>query len=70
MASYLQHRAEHCRKTAALYKLRAEQEAGCSEREYYFDLHRYWLRSAIVYEEKAEPRRPYVGISVLGTTRR
>jgi hypothetical protein len=56
MASYLQRKAEQCRKAAAEYKLRAEQEAGCSEREYYFELHRYWLRSAIVYEEEAEPR--------------
>ena len=57
MASYLQQKAERCRNAAAEYKLRGEQEASCPEREFYFELHRYWLRSATVCEEEAQVRR-------------
>jgi hypothetical protein len=39
------------RQAAAEFKRKAEQETSVPKREYYFDLHRYWLRLAISYEE-------------------
>ena len=39
------------RQAAAEFKRKAEQETSVSKREYYFELHRHWLRLAITYEE-------------------
>jgi hypothetical protein len=54
MTSNLEKEAAHCRQMAAEYGRRAEQETRPVERDFYFDLHRRWLRMAIVYEIEAE----------------
>jgi hypothetical protein len=45
---------ERYRQAAAEFKLKAEQEKRPSKREYYYDLHRQYLRLAIAYEEDSE----------------
>jgi hypothetical protein len=42
------------RQAAIEFKLKAEQATSISKREYYFDLHRQYLRLAIAYEEESE----------------
>ena len=54
MASEIETKAALCRRAAAEYKLRAEQEMHFP---FYLQLHRQWLRQAIVYEEEAQVRR-------------
>jgi hypothetical protein len=54
MASNLEAEAAQCRQMATEYKWRAEQEIRLFQRAFYFDLHRQWLRMAIVCEIEAE----------------
>jgi hypothetical protein len=42
------------RQAAVEFKLKAERETKPSKREYYFDLHRQYLRLAITCEEESE----------------
>jgi hypothetical protein len=42
------------RKAAVEFRIKAEQETKPSKREYYFDLHRQYLRLAIACEEESE----------------
>ena len=42
------------RQAAVEFKLKAEQETKPSKREYYFNLHRHYLRLAITCEEESE----------------
>jgi two-component sensor histidine kinase len=42
------------RQAATEFKLKAEQATSISKREYYFDLHRQYLRLAIACEEESE----------------
>ena len=46
--------AARYRQAAVEFKLKAEQETRPSKREYYFDLHRQYLRLAITCEEESE----------------
>jgi hypothetical protein len=46
--------AARYRQAAVEFKLKAEQEMKPSKREYYFDLHRQYLRLAIACEEDSE----------------
>lgn len=46
--------AARYRQAAVEFKLKAEQETKPSKREYYFDLHRQYLRLAITCEEESE----------------
>jgi hypothetical protein len=45
---------ERYRQAAVEFKLKAEQEKSPSKREYYYDLHRQYLRLAITCEEESE----------------
>jgi hypothetical protein len=46
--------AARYRQAAVEFKLKAEQATSFSKREYYYELHRQYLRLAIAYEEGSE----------------